>query len=124
MTNSHRAQEKHTIQLVLTEPWDLVTAAGTGKRRAVVLETGEDQNGRPALLIELEHPFVFSGEEYKFLAVTARHDDTGLRQLKGGSNIGCNLLRLPESRATGPAPLNTSWWRGGTGAAIGDVTVE
>jgi hypothetical protein len=124
MMNSHHKTPRQIVKLVLTDPWDLVTSAGSESRNAFVIKTGQDQNSRPALLLELEKPFTVSGDEYKFLVATARHDDTALRDLRKGTTVGCNLLRLPQSRAESGAPFDTSWWRGGWGAAIGDVTVE
>jgi hypothetical protein len=123
MTTSEHRQQRNGVQVVLTDPWDLVTVAGTGAHKAVIIKSGRDQNGRPAVLLELEEPFTVSGDEYRFWTATARHDDAALLEMKRGTTVSSNLLRLPQNRAEGATPLDTSWWRGGAGAAIGDVTV-
>src|SRR5262245_7157117 len=123
MSNENKLQQPR-VKLELTDPWELVTSAGPEPRSAFVLKTGNDQNGRPAMLLELEKPFTVSGDEYKFLAVTARHDDAALRNLTCGVIVSCNVLRLPQDRAESATPFDTSWWRGGRGAAIGDIIVS
>jgi|SRR5580700_10505150 hypothetical protein len=112
------------IDITLVDPWDFVTANGSGPFVADVLQHGHDAStGVPALLLELHVPLKSNGEECKFFVATVRHVEVALEGLETGKPIFCNLTGIPEEKAKSANPFDLSWWRGGT-AAIADLSLH
>ena len=112
------------VKLVLVDPWDFVTVNGSGPFTADVVQTGNDEaTHTTALLLELNRPLSYKGQEYKFFIASTRHQDTALEQLHSGKQVGCNITGIPAERVKSANPFDLSWWRGGA-AAIADVSLQ
>ena len=111
------------VKVVLVDPWDLVTTAGSGPFGASIAKSGLNQIGRATMLVRLDKPFMLSGDKYHYFVATARHENSSLEDLERNLTITCNLIRIPSDRAEGSNPFDLSWWRGG-GAAIADLSLE
>jgi hypothetical protein len=111
------------IQLTLVDPWDFVTANGSGPFTARIVQVGLDKGDNIyGLVLELDKPLSYQGQEYRHYVATARHEGKTLEDLRLGKKVGCNLAGLPVERARSGDPFDLSWWRGGS-AAIADLSL-
>jgi hypothetical protein len=112
------------VDVVLVEPWDVVTVNGSGTFVADVVQIGQVKStGTESLLIELHAALKHDRQEYKYLVATPRHVGTTFERLLSGEQVGVNLTGIPGERAKSADPFDLSWWRGGA-AAIADLRLH
>jgi hypothetical protein len=117
MTNNELVGKK--LDIVLVDPWDFVTANGSGPFIADVVRSGHEKStGVEALLLGLASSLKYKTEEYKCFVATTRHEGVTFPQLLSGIQVGCNLTGIPVERAHSANPLDLSWWRGGAAAIV------
>jgi hypothetical protein len=82
-----------------------------------VLQGGPDPWGtdNDALLLQLKESLTFQGVLCAYFIATPRYEKEDLGALMAGTQVNCNLTRIPEKRATSTTPFDLSWWRGGVG---------
>jgi len=95
----------------LTDPWDIVSAIGSGPFFARVVGS---EPPTQTLLLELDPPFQYQSIECRYFVARARHEGVNLSDLNSRT-ITCNMTLIPEDRARGATPFDLSWWRGGLG---------
>lgn len=113
------------VRVYLVDPWELVTAVGTGPLHALVLQVGRDSwlPEAKSLLLQLAMPFEFGGVvcEYVIASSRYRHDD--LAGIAGGSSIVCGFTRISSEQAASDDPFDLTNWRGGL-AWLGTLTAD
>lgn len=112
------------IKLILIDPWDLVTANGSGPFEATIVKIGSDHatNKKTALLLRLMSPLVEKGVEYRYLVGSPRHSDREIEQVFSDPPVACSFIGISDDRATGANPFDLSWWRGGMGV-LADISL-
>jgi hypothetical protein len=113
------------VEIVLVDPWDFVTANGSGPFIADVIQSDRDTTSGDAVafLLELSLPLKHQTSEYRYFIATPRHEGVTFDRLLSGATVGSNLTGIPEDRARSTNPFDLSWWRGGA-AAIADVSLH
>ena len=105
------------VAIIVSDPWELVTAVGSGPFLAEILMvaavgSGSDDEGA---LIKLVKALRFEGGDWEYFVATTRHRGDGLSDLLSGKEVICNLTAISKAQASSAAPVDTSWWRGGLG---------
>jgi hypothetical protein len=112
------------VKLVVIDPWDFVTANGSGPFLATVLQVGRDQTTNyTALLLQVDPPFHYKGVECKYLVGSPRHEGRSIEQVFSGEQVTCSFTCIPEDRVKSSNPFDLSWWRGGP-SVIADVSLQ
>lgn len=113
------------VCVYLVDPWELVTAVGSGPLEATVLQVGRDSwlPEAKSLLLQLAMPFEFGGVvcEYVIASSRYRHDD--LTGIAGGSSIVCGFTRISGEQAASDDPFDLTNWRGGL-AWLGTLSID
>ena len=106
-----------SVEIVASDPWDVVTVIGTAPRRAIVLEATDKTMDidSAALLIRMEHPFTYTEAEYQHFIATVRYEGDDVADLTRGKAIVFNLTAVSKEQTESPTPLGMSDWRGGLG---------
>ena len=105
------------VVLELSDPWDMGETLGWPKITGTVVAEQDD-----SWLVEVDAPFEYSGSQYQYIVISARHVDTSLEGAISTA-VSCNMIRTTSERAVSAAPCDVSWWRGGR-AMIGSVVAE
>lgn len=108
-----------TIKLQIVEPWELAEEATAVLVADIVPVESADAETR---LLRLRTPLRTSDREIEYLVASVRHDGTSWAHLVPGAVIAANAIGVSAEHATGPNPLDLSWWRGG-GAFVVDIEV-
>lgn len=98
------------VQLIVSDPWDFVTASGSGPFKARIVQ--RDNSSPPQMLLKLEAPIEYRGSQYEFLVVSPRHTDDSFVHLFSGRSIHINALCIDRNQLT-KGDLFGSTWRGG-----------
>jgi hypothetical protein len=65
-----------------------------------------------------------TGIECEHLIAKLRYQNQSLKDLLSGIPLLCALTAVPDEQFDPDNPCDVSWWRGGGGAAIGDVKID
>jgi hypothetical protein len=105
--------ENISIKIIVSDPWDFVTAEGSGPFRAQIIKTTKEESGRLRALIKLDTPIMFDKLTYEYLVAENRHLQHPLDEIVSGTKIPCSLTVTSPERAKSSNPTDLSWWRGG-----------
>ncbi len=103
------------VELRVSDPWDFCTLYGSGPFTANI-----ERVQPPALLVRLDCPFNYRGEQHEYLIVQLRHSDNNVYSFREGRELLVGTTAIPTARAVGERPFDLSWWRGGL-ALLGSV---
>ena len=104
---------KVAISLVISEPWELARTTTDPPRHAVVERVSTGVSEVESGLVQVADPIEWRDGSFRYLVVVRRDGTTIAADLSSGVSIECSFIGQPDERATGSAPLDTSWWRGG-----------
>ena len=104
------------VQIIVCEPWDLVTEMGSPRRAGTILDATQH-----VLLIELKNPIVSAGTEYRFFLAYARLAGDLFTQEK--RTVFCNMESVIEGDVEKGIPEPPPDWHGRLGL-MGDVSWE
>ena len=111
------------VHLVVSDPWDFVTANGSGPFEATVRELGGEPPGPcRTILFELAVPVPYEGSEYRILSASARYRGSSFEQLATGKSVACNVYGLKGNLSDAEGPSHPSKWRGGL-SLIGTIVL-
>lgn len=105
------------VQLIVSDPWDFVTAWGSGPFKAWIVEI--DNSSPPRLLLKLERPIEYRDCRFEFLVASPRHTHDSLADLPDGRSIHINALCAESGNITKEDRFYAKW-RGGL-TLIGDL---
>ena len=107
------------VQLVISDPWDLVTEMGSGPFRAEVIDA-QRSTIILAVLLKLKRPWRYEGSLWEYLVASPRHTgDTLDDAFARSSTVHVNAHGL-QGAAADWERLSANW-RGGL-AVIADLT--
>jgi hypothetical protein len=107
----------HTVKLVVSDPWDFVSAVGSGPFEAQIVET-EGAVTIDKALIKLAEPLDYAGNVIEYLVATPRHTNQTLDAISDGIvHINAQWLDGPPAEWV----ARTAKWRGGL-ALIADLS--
>jgi hypothetical protein len=90
------AKRGMTVKIVATDPWELVTAIGSGPFEGAILNV--DAKDHKSIVIRLDKPIRYRKIEAHFLVASARH--VGGDFLNASNNtLFCNLVSLAQDEA-------------------------
>lgn len=103
------------LRVIVSEPWEFVTAHGAGPFRGTILQTGPNEwsPGTEAILLQLKGPLIYEGVTCEYFIACPRVEGENVNALAVGQEIHCALTRIPSERANSPNPFDLSRWRGG-----------
>lgn len=81
------------IALVPTDPWDLVTAVGSGPFPGIVIQV--NQENYKAIILRLDKPICYRKIKSIFLMASARHVGENFRN-RNENTLFCNLTSLSD----------------------------
>jgi hypothetical protein len=107
-----------SVDVVVSDPWDFATPDGSVRfpariARAETFAAGADEE---RLLIELDDPFVWQGNSYRFFAASERSGHGLTEDLIHGRSVDASLVAISNERVSSPDALDVSGWRGGLAA--------
>jgi hypothetical protein len=108
------------VRLSISDPWDLGEALQWRTLHAHVLRTASDQTSSKAL-IELDEPIAYGGSVWRYVVASPRHQGGDISELRPGQKVFSNFTGISDQQAKADDPFDTSKWRGGGLAFIGDV---
>ena|SRR5215471_10908052 len=104
------------IEVVITDPWDLVTALGTSRLGADVTAVDARKGVEDAAaLVRLKRPFPYEDSAREYFVASARHEGESLLDLLEGGTVLCNLIAVTAAQAKSADPFDLAAWRGGLG---------
>src|SRR5215469_15309539 len=87
------------LDILLVDPWDFVTANGSGPFVADVIGSGRDKStGVEALLLGLALSLRDKTDVFRYFMATTRHEGRTFQQLLSGAEVDCNLTGIPAER--------------------------
>lgn len=118
MAFSCSASVGRRVQLVVSDPWDLVAPDGSVRFDATVMCAATYSNGaeEERLVIRLLNPTVWHEQTIEFFVARERHGRGLVDDLALGQAVECALIAIEAGRAHSSDPFDTSWWRGGLAA--------
>jgi hypothetical protein len=84
------------IELVPTDPWDLVTVTGSGPFCGVVVQA--DSSDYETIIVRLAEPLHYKGNEARFIVASTRHVGKKFDRT-GDQTAFCNMASLTEKEA-------------------------
>jgi hypothetical protein len=86
------------LDVVVTDPWDVVTEIGD-RPRAAVVDSFEEAGGRVVRIIaNLEQPLVYRDQGYDRSEITPRHRDApSALAMMGGARLPSNMEALAST---------------------------
>jgi len=84
------------IALVPTDPWDLVTAIGSGPFTGIVMRV--NQMDYKSIIVRLDKPISYRTIEVEFLVASTRHVGETFRN-RDENTLFCNLISLTDKEA-------------------------
>ena len=107
------------VLIKLSDPWDLGESFGWQPLAAVIVAAKEDNEGG-ALLVRVEHPFIYKDVQCEYFVAVPRHENSRVEALASGRPVLCAITRVAEDRLEAEDPFDLSWWRGGV-SGIGEI---
>ncbi|WP_028642226.1 hypothetical protein [Nocardioides sp. URHA0020] len=108
------SSEPLAVQVIVNDPWEFTTEAGTNVFSAsVLLVSSEAGAPRFPLVVRLEEPIraaCFEGTD--LFVVTAHERSMAYSRLLAGEPIESGLTGISKAQAEGVEPFDTSSWRG------------
>jgi hypothetical protein len=105
------------VQLIVSDPWDFVTASGPGPYKARIVQI--DSSSPPQMLLKLDKPVEYRDNRWEFLVASPRHTDDSFSFLFSGRSIHINARCIDRNDIT-KGDLFGVAWRGGL-ALIADL---
>lgn len=114
-----------TVRVYLDDPWDLVTAVGSGPLQATVLQVGGDSwlPEAQSLLLRLAGPFEYGGVVCEYVIASSRYRKDDLAGVARGSSVACSFTRISSAQAASDGPFDLGVWRGGL-AWLGTLSMD
>jgi len=107
----------HAVKLVVSDPWDFVSAVGAGPFGAQIVDT-EGAVTIEKALIRLDEPLAYAGNVIEYLIATPRHTTQTLDAISDGTvHVNAQWLQGPPTEWVARAAK----WRGGL-ALIADLS--
>ena len=111
-------EQGQLIKLIRTDPWDFVTAIGSGPFNGVI--TDVQSPGCDKVIVHLNHSLHYKNVEFCFVVASARHVGDKFEGSSTGS-LFCNIVSLTEEEGRAGTfspvlPLN------GRLSFLGDIT--
>jgi hypothetical protein len=104
------------IEVVITDPWDLVTALGTSRLGADVAAVDARKGVEDAAaLVRLKKPFLYEDSAREYFVASTRHEGESLLDLLNRGTVLCNLTSITAAQADSADPFDVEAWRGGLG---------
>jgi hypothetical protein len=113
------------VSILVSDPWEFVTEHGAGPVSAKILQTGPHSRGADtdAMLVRFDKPVTFRNLHCEYFIAAPRLETDSLEALAKGTEMHCNLTRIPEEQAVSHTPFDLSSWRGGI-ALIGTIRIS
>jgi hypothetical protein len=108
------------VRISISEPWDLGETLKWKPVLGHLLRTTSDERGGRAL-IELDEPVTYGGSVWRYVVASPRHQGNQVTALLSGRSVLSALVGISDQQAKADNPFETSKWRGGGLAFIGDV---
>lgn len=96
-----------SVQLIVSDPWDFVTAAGSGPFRAGIVEL--DGSSPTRMLPKLKTPIEYRNIRCEFLVASPRHADDLPANLLIGRAIHVNVLCIGRSEIEKGDRFGSGW---------------
>lgn len=116
------SMEGRSAELVVTDPWDLVSTEGGSRLPCVIVEIDVSQESDQAL-IRLREPIEWHGDRYEFLVLQNRHGKSLVDGLRERGTVHCNAVAVTRDKIGAGSPWGADRWRGGLGV-IGDLVIQ
>lgn len=102
------------LKMTIIEPWDLVSAIGSGPFRATLVDSRwDEQSDVVSILLALEEGIEVESQKYNYLVGSPRHVGRTIADVIGGNQVAFSFVMITDDRAKSANPFDISWWRGG-----------
>ncbi|MCK5001079.1 MAG: hypothetical protein KAS23_16160 [Anaerohalosphaera sp.] len=111
-------KEGTKVEFIASDPWDFVTAVGSGPFEGLVSGVCQDKD---SILVKLNEPLVFKDSVAEYLVISPRHQGYPLKGIMKGQEVCCGMMGITKEQAESDDPCDTSWWRGGGIVSTGSI---
>jgi hypothetical protein len=92
------------IGLVVDEPWELVTSAGSGPFRGKVVDV--DENNHESIVFKLDQPLLYQDASTEFFRASTRSEGAKFATDSSQGSVVCNIVSMTNEE--GAAGLDSS----------------
>jgi hypothetical protein len=92
------------VQLTVSDPWDFVTACGSGPFQGRVLRYHQ-AGDLEQLLVEMSSEIAFGGRRCQHMVIKPRHHGHSLLEADTSIHVACNATGISIAQATSDTPF-------------------
>lgn len=108
------------VVISIADPWDLGEALSWRPLHGDLLTVELGEHGGRGL-VRLDARVEYNGSVWLYVVASPRHKGSTIDAVQQGRSVICVFTGISETQASSPNSLDTSWWRGGGLAFIGNL---